>query len=171
MCVPNQAGSIPHLSKEVYDYLQNEQKALEICVETTFAMEQSLKVFKKGIAAFAGLDDHISFITLRDPGSTNKWFHSQTDVSLISKKGKISMSPPQFVNLMEAMQPDIFHTLCDGDTSDGCSKKRIINAVNRTQRFFQECLEGLKSSEVLKKAMLIGKPHSLVLIIFCVDPF
>lgn len=125
-------------------------------------MERSLKLFKKGIAAFAGLEDHISFVTLRDPGTTNQWFHSQTDVSLVSKKGKIAVSPQQFVNVMEALQPDIFHTLCDGDTSDGCSKKRVINAVSRTQRFFEECLEGLKSSEVLKKAMLIGEERHIL---------
>lgn len=119
-------------------------------------MAESLKTFQKGISAFTGLDDHITFVTLRDSGITNQWFHSRTDVALFSKKGKISVSPQQFVSLLEGLRPDIFHTLCDGDTSEGCAKKRVFNAVERTKSFFEECLKISATSEVLKETILIG---------------
>lgn len=151
-----QAGSLPYLSRETYDYLNTDQKALEICVETTNHMQASLKAFKKGITAFTGLDDHISFVTLRDPGQINQWFHSQSEVSIVTKSGKISITPQNYINLMESLQPDIFHMLCDGDTSENCSKKRVQNATKRSAAFFVDCMEQLKVSESLKKSMVIG---------------
>lgn len=154
--VPLQAGSIPHLSREVYDCLNVDQKALEITVETTNQMHASLKAFKKGITAFTGLADHISFVTLRDPGTVNQWFHSQTEVSIVSRSGKMSLTPQGYVELMESLQPDIFHTLCDGDTSENCAKKRVQNATRRTATFFAACMEQVKTSEALGKSMVIG---------------
>lgn len=152
-----QAGSLPHLSREVYDYLNNDQKAIQVPLENTIHMASSLRAFKKGLAAFTALDDHITFATLRDTGIQYQWFHSQSDVSIITKSGKVSLTPDQYMDAMEALQPDIFHTLCDGDTSDGCAKKRILNAVHRTGKFFEGCIERYNTSEVLNKSLLIGK--------------
>lgn len=119
-------------------------------------MEESLKEFRNGITKFAGLDGMVSFVTLKDPGTSNPSFHSKTDISIMSKSGKASVTAQKYMDLMECFQPDIFHTLCDGDTNMSSGKKRVINAVNRTESFFDECLERYKQSDVLRNSLLIG---------------
>lgn len=147
---------MPHLSREVYDYLNNQQKALEFSVENTVHMNDSLRAYKRGLASFSAFDDHITFATLRDTGTIYKWFHSQEDVSIITKAGKIALNAQQYMDTIELIKPDIFHTLCDGDTSENCAKKRIHNAANRTRTFLEACVERFKTSEALKDSLLIG---------------
>lgn len=45
------------------------------------------------------------------------------------------------MDMMEAFRPDMYHVLCDGDTSVESSRKRAHKAVDVTTKMFTECLE------------------------------
>lgn len=41
---------------------------------------------------------------------------------------------------MEAFRPDIYETLCDGDTNSESTKKRSFKAVETTSTMFEKCM-------------------------------
>lgn len=120
-------------------------------------MQEAAAQFQKGIASFAGFDNAITFVTLTDPAISNTSFNTKSSVSILPRTGKVSVTSELYMKYIESFKPDLFHTLCDGDTSDGCSRKRLLNANNRTQVYFRECLEHYQKSEQLTNSMLIGK--------------
>lgn len=61
------------------------------------------------------------------------------------------------MKLVEAFKPDLFHTICDGDTNESCGNKRLFNAVNRTESFFQTCASLYQTSTSLAGSMLLGE--------------
>ncbi|XP_054769986.2 queuine tRNA-ribosyltransferase accessory subunit 2-like isoform X3 [Lytechinus pictus] len=61
-----------------------------------------------------------------------------------------------FIALQEAIQPDWFEALCDGDTPQGCSVKRTRKAVDRTLTLLDACLEAQQKSEILRQSDLLG---------------
>lgn len=130
---------------------------MEIPIENTHQMLEATTQFQKGIASFAGLENTISFATLKDPAVTNTSFHTKTAVSILPRTGKVAMTSDSYMKYIESFKPDIFHTLSDGDTNENCGKKRIINANNRSEIFFKECLEYYQNCSNLSESMLIGK--------------
>lgn len=61
------------------------------------------------------------------------------------------------MKLVEVFKPDLFHTLCDGDTNESCGNKRLFNAVNRTESFFQTCASLYQTSTSLAGSVLLGE--------------
>lgn len=150
-------ASIPHISREVFDLITNEQQALEIPIENSHQMVEAVKQFKKGIASFVGFENAISFVTLKDPGASNPSFNTKSSVSILPRTGKIAVTSDLYMQYIDSYKPDIFHTLCDGDTSEDCSKKRLLNSTLRSEIFFKECVEHYQKSKHLADSMLIGK--------------
>lgn len=135
---------------------------IEISLENTNHMEEAVKLFGKGIAAFAGLEHALSVVTLKDPAVSNPSYHNRESISIIPRGGKTTITPEKYMDFIENFQPDIFHALSDGDTSESCAKKRIINAIDRTEYFFDKCLERYKNSPILTNSMLLGMYPSQV---------
>lgn len=63
----------------------------------------------------------------------------------------------RYMEIIETFKPDLFHTLCDGDTNELSGNKRIFNAVNRTESFFRSCAQLYQTTSSLADSMLIGK--------------
>lgn len=126
-------------------------------IGTTSALAEVVNQFQKGIAAFAGLDHTFSFVTLKDTGTITESHYSRESINIITRNGKISFTPENYMKIIESFKPDFFHTLCDGDTNDESGNKRIYNAVNRTYAFFKKCAELYKASATLADSIFVGK--------------
>lgn len=153
----NQAGSIPHLSREIFDMLSTEKQIMQISIETTYAMAEATKLMQKGISAFTGLDSTLNFAALKDTGTSNQLFHSRDSVAIVTRNGKVNINPQTYMEIIEAFKPDMFHTLCDGHTNEESGNKRNTNAAHRTEAFFKECAQIYKTMTSLSDSMLIGK--------------
>lgn len=60
------------------------------------------------------------------------------------------------MDIIEAFKPDMYVALCDGDTNNNSSKKRLSKAVQRSTTFFEQCLTKHCSSETLKSSQILG---------------
>lgn len=141
----------------MFDLISTEKQGIQVSIETTSGLEEALNLFQKGVAAFAGLEHTFSFVTLKDTGLTTQSHYSRDSVAILTRAGKIPITPDKYMNIIGSFKPDVFHTLCDGDTSLISGNKRNYNAVNRTHTFFKECAELYKASTTLADSMLIGK--------------
>ena len=52
------------------------------------------------------------------------------------------------MKIQEAVLPDIFQCMSDGDTDNTSTRKRANKAVDRTLNFLDDILEKLKKSKV-----------------------
>lgn len=50
--------------------------------------------------------------------------------------------------MMELFKPDMYQTLCDGETDENSSKKRLNKCIDKSKKFLKECLEYHYNSEV-----------------------
>lgn len=144
------------MSRETFDLITNEKQGIQVSVETTSSLGEVVNLSKKGITAFSALDHTFSFVTLKDTGATTIAQYSRSSVVITSRAGKIPIAPDDYMDLIESFKPDIFHTLCDGDTQEDCGNKRMINAVNRTESFFGTCAAIYETKSSLAESMLIG---------------
>lgn len=154
----SQAASIPFLSHEIFQYVTTDSQAIQLSIETTYHMANALSVHNKGIASFSSFDSKtLSYITVKNTGDISPSGHHENEkLSLFTKAGRRAVSPDEYMNLIELHKPDIFNTLCDGDTNQNCSKKRVIKSAERSENFFEICLKRYRASNCLKNSMLIG---------------
>lgn len=122
-------------------------------------MNAAVAASGKTFNEFASLGANtLSFVTIKNPGEISTSGHHEQDVlPIYTRFGKRYISAELFMDAIDAYAPDIFHALCDGDTNADSSKKRALKSADRTEQFFELCLERYKSSERLKNSMLIGK--------------
>lgn len=52
------------------------------------------------------------------------------------------------MDIMETFRPDIYETLCDGDTNLQSTKKRCLKAAEITSTMFEKCMLRHKNSLV-----------------------
>lgn len=155
-----QCGSIPYLGRDVLEKITEEPLFLQIPIENTEILTESVEHYGKGVAAFSGLAGAPSFLTLKDTAVSNPSFFKRDSVSILTRNGKAEIHPQKYMKYAENFQVDIFHALSDGDTPESCPKKRMLNAVDRTVAFFNECLEIYKQNSALSSSMFIGKTES-----------
>lgn len=156
--VPPQCGSIPFLAREVLDQATADPLFLQVSLENTEKMLECVELHGKGVAAFSGLGGSPCVFALKDTGATNPPLPTRRDsVSIQNRYGRFEIGTEKYMKAVDVYKADIFHTLSDGDTPDSCPKKRLINAVDRTVTFFNECLEIQRRTPSLSRSMLIGK--------------
>lgn len=120
-------------------------------------MEEAVKEYKKGIGSFAGLNNFLSFFTLKDPSETApSGFHEKESVPIFTRAGKVNTTAERYMDVVEAFQPDFYHNLCDGDTRIDSATKRVLRSFERTNEFLKKCIERHRTSENLKNSMFIG---------------
>lgn len=130
---------------------------IEVSVENTSTMSEAVKAYGKGISSFAGLDSvALTLVTLKDPAISNPSFHRRKSISILPYTGKVVITPEIYMEHIECYKPDLFHIMSDGETSESCAQKRLINAVERTLYFFDECIELYKKNSSLAESFLIG---------------
>lgn len=136
-------------------------QGLHYSMNTTLQFLEALKTFQNGIAAFAGLDNVISYIGVRDTadacGSTFK-----KDAIVMEYRGhNHTVTADKYMDFVCNAKPDLFHALCDGVTDSTSANKRIFNAINRTMSAFEICARRYEASPGLSEAMLIGRLASI----------
>lgn len=184
-----QSAAIPYLSHEVLGLLglgaQSTPPAYAVSVDTTYHMLRAVQAANadadnkrgSGLAAFASLkpivgnaaaaletlasaQPPLTCLTLKSAGDLCPGGHHEQDVVPIwTRYGKRTMSSDEYMRYVDAYEPDMFVTLCDGDTNADSSRKRALKSADRSERFFDECLTKFRTSEVLrrKSTMLLGE--------------
>ncbi|KAJ9577767.1 hypothetical protein L9F63_005687 [Diploptera punctata] len=150
-------GSVPHLTHEVLQKVTKVQQPLQIPISTVVNCREAIAAFNKGIADFIGLKEYFTFCSIHDPAKpTPHGFNDKDTVSFWPRTGRKQLDPDKYMDIMETFRPDMYQTLCDGDTDVNSSKKRIQKSVDRTSSMFKKCLQRHEKSEVLKKSAVLG---------------
>ena len=139
------------------DLLTKDTQILEISLTGTEHMEEAVGISGSSITKFAGNDNNLSLLIMKDPSETAKSGHFDRDaVPIFTKRGKTILTPTSFMKIVESFKPDMYHPLADGDTSKDSASKRIYKAVDKSDTFFKACLEIHKKSDKLKNTSIIA---------------
>ncbi|KAL0280389.1 UNVERIFIED_CONTAM: hypothetical protein PYX00_001692 [Menopon gallinae] len=150
-------GAVPYLSVDIFQQITKNDTVLNFPVPGMTHFLERMQRFNGNIAQFIGMPKNLTFSSIIDPGSTRiPGYHTKGHVPIWSRSGKENISCKMYMDLMEAFEPDIFHTLCDSDTVVDSSNKRNVKSLERTLEFFEKCLELHKNSEKLKNSKVIG---------------
>ncbi|KAK0074596.1 hypothetical protein PV325_008106 [Microctonus aethiopoides] len=155
--VHTKRGSVPHLTKDVFHMLTTDPHILSLSLPSCIRMTESIQQAKVSFAEFVSMKEYPNFMTIHDPAEPMSRGHQKHDsISVWSKHGRHSINPDQYMEIVEAFKPDMYVALCDGDTDETSSDKRISKTVERSRAQFLKCYEKHKSSEIMKNRGLIG---------------
>lgn len=150
-------GSSPHISGEVLDFVKNTPGLLQISLNHFIEHQETLEDFNKGIAEFTSMTKGSIFCSLHDPAvEVATGYNDKNGVALWSRCGKTMVDVDLFMRSMEAMMPDWYQALSDGDTDLSSSRKRVLKSVDRTLTFLDKIVEKHESSERLQKSAIFG---------------
>ncbi|XP_055608401.1 queuine tRNA-ribosyltransferase accessory subunit 2 [Uranotaenia lowii] len=150
-------GSIPHLSKEVENYLNVEPKFLQYSLTNTEHMEEAVAASGAGIANFTAQKQSVALLVLQDPAELClPNFHEKDLVPIYSRSGRKNYTSEKYFKLVETFKPNIYVPLFDGDTTNESSKKRVQKSFDRTETFVEQCLELHRKSDTLTQSTLLG---------------
>ncbi|GFN77598.1 queuine tRNA-ribosyltransferase accessory subunit 2 [Plakobranchus ocellatus] len=150
-------GSAPHLGVDMLKRVSNVPDIAAMSLGSLAPHHENIRDFGKGIGEFAALKSSLIFTTLHDASAAvTSGKNDRNGVAVWGKGGKFKMDPSLFVKVQEALRPDWFQALSDGDTDKHTAKKRLAKAVNNTLDFLDGILELTKNNKILKDASLIG---------------
>ena len=113
--------------------------------------------FIEGLAKFMGLPERPLVLTVQDPAEKVKsGYHNTNAVSVWFRDNRVLVSPLDYIKGITAIKPDVFVSLCDGDTEMGASNKRISKAVSKTINFLDTCIGQRDLTDSLMKVGVIG---------------
>ncbi|XP_037939356.1 queuine tRNA-ribosyltransferase accessory subunit 2 [Teleopsis dalmanni] len=141
-------GSIPYLSREVFDYVSKDVHVLQMSLANTDSMAESLKLFKDSVSAYVGYKHYPVLLMIRDPCEiTPSGFNDKDMVPLYTRRGKEALTATRYMELVQSFAPDLFTGLSDADTNFSSGKKRVQKSVDRTEQFMEDCYK--KHSDAL----------------------
>ena len=89
-------------------------------------------------------------MTLQDSGTaTPEGYHLKNSVSIWTRGGRKLVDAPFYVSCIEAMKPDVFQMLSDGDYNINSSSKRLKKSVDATVKFASICANLREKCDVL----------------------
>jgi len=145
-------ASVPYLSYDLLQMVTMEHQVLQVPLATVIDSAENVRSFGRGVAEFAGLKEHFSYVTLQDSGTlTPEGYHDKNSVSMWARGGRKLLNPTSYMSYVEGLKPDIFQMLCDGDTNVDSSTKRVKKSVDSTLKFATLCASLKEKSEVLKQ--------------------
>lgn len=135
----------PNISREVLELssfdLINDFGVL-LPVNSIEQMEKPLKAYQKGVSEFIGLKECLTMITLKNSAEVSvTGHHERGSIPIFRKSNKINMTPERYMSIIEACKADIYSSLADGDTYLGCSNKRVVKSLDRSESMFDSCME------------------------------
>ena len=96
-------------------------------------------------------------LTVQDPAEKVKsGYHNTNAVSVWFRDNRVLVSPLEYIKGISAIKPDVFVSLCDGDTDSFASNKRISKAVSKTIDFLDTCIGQRDLTDSLMKTGIIG---------------
>lgn len=157
LLIYTKAGSIPHLTKDVFKTVTTEEQLLTVSLPSTILMEDVIKELDVSFADFVSMKEYINFLSIHDPAyTTNPGFQQLDSISVWSRTGRVVVSANKYMELVKAYKPDLYVALCDGDTNVNSSAKRVSKAVRRSKTLLEQCLDIHLRSDILKSKGILG---------------
>ncbi|XP_047367913.1 queuine tRNA-ribosyltransferase accessory subunit 2 isoform X2 [Vespa velutina] len=148
-------GSVPHLTKDVFQMVTKQQHLLSISLPSTLKMEDSMKELNISFAEFVSMKEYINFLSIQDPTEVTPLGFQQADsISVWSRTGKVLFTADKYMDLVETFEPDLYVALCDGNMHN--SEKRISKATDRSKALTEQCLKRHAASNKLKFKSILG---------------
>ncbi|RWS08039.1 queuine tRNA-ribosyltransferase subunit QTRTD1-like protein [Dinothrombium tinctorium] len=134
-------GMIPHLTRELSGFLDDDNSPLMVPLPTVIMMKHSLQKFGFGFAKFANVKKDRPFIlTICDPLQKSKTgFNDKNGVTIWTPSGRRQINSENFLDLISIFKPSLCQPLCDSDTPMDTSKKRLRHSVTRTLSYLDDC--------------------------------
>nr|XP_048278558.1 queuine tRNA-ribosyltransferase accessory subunit 2 isoform X1 [Myodes glareolus]XP_048278559.1 queuine tRNA-ribosyltransferase accessory subunit 2 isoform X1 [Myodes glareolus]XP_048278561.1 queuine tRNA-ribosyltransferase accessory subunit 2 isoform X1 [Myodes glareolus] len=152
-------GSAPHLTHHTLHNIHGVPAMAQLTLSTLAEHHEVLAEYKKGVGSFIGMPESLVYCSLHDPVSPGpSGYVTNKSVSVWGFGGRVEMTVSKFMAIQEALQPDWFQCLSDGEAScaEATSMKRARKSVDRSLLFLDSCLRLQEESEVLQKSVMIG---------------
>jgi len=157
LLVSTRGGAVPHLTRETIGFMSDPFPPINLPFQYHVKQTEVLKLFGKGIGNFVGLGESSSWVTVQDPSEkTPSGYHGNINVSVWQACNRTVVDPKSFMQGIKAMNPDVFVSLCDGDTPPDCSNKRVSKSVSKSLEFLDECLEMKAEMVELTDTAIVG---------------
>ncbi|GAB1606964.1 queuine tRNA-ribosyltransferase accessory subunit 2-like [Argonauta hians] len=150
-------GSAPHISGDLLHHINNIPGIFQIPLNHFIEHQETLQLYGKGISHFTSTTNGAVYMSLQDSAiEVPAGYNDKNGVALWSKGGKTMVDVDLFMKSVEAMMPDFYQSLSDGDTEEGTSAKRTKKSVDRTLDFLDDVLEKHHKSSRLKNTAVFG---------------
>ncbi|XP_034232936.1 queuine tRNA-ribosyltransferase accessory subunit 2 [Thrips palmi] len=157
LTVYTRGGNVPHITHDVLQMITSENLLMHMPLTTIFTSCTSIESFGKGLSEFVGLKEYPSYVTPQDPAVLTPSGYNEADkVAIWTKNGKRIVDPSRYMAMIESMKPNVYLSLCDGDTDSNSSKKRVSKCVSRSSHLLQECYRLHEASGVLKDSAFLA---------------
>ncbi|XP_043287114.1 queuine tRNA-ribosyltransferase accessory subunit 2 isoform X2 [Venturia canescens] len=149
-------GSVPHLTKDVFQMVTFEQEFLMTSLSSAIPMLNSVKQ-TNSFAEFVSMKEYPFFLSIQDPAvETSRGYQEKDSIAVWTRGGRSSFNANSYMDAVEVLKPDMYIALCDGDTDENSSSKRVSKALERSKRLFIKCMKRHNSSDVLKSTAILG---------------
>ncbi|XP_030657424.1 queuine tRNA-ribosyltransferase accessory subunit 2 isoform X1 [Nomascus leucogenys] len=152
-------GSAPHLTHHTLHNIHGVPAMAQLTLSSLAEHHEVLTEYKEGVGKFIGMPESLLYCSLHDPVSPcPAGYVTNKSVSVWSVAGRVEMTVSKFMAIQQALQPDWFQCLSDGEVSckEATSIKRVRKSVDRSLLFLDNCLRLQEESEVLQKSVIIG---------------
>ncbi|XP_040836384.1 queuine tRNA-ribosyltransferase accessory subunit 2 isoform X2 [Ochotona curzoniae] len=152
-------GSAPHLTHQTLHNVHGVPAMAQITLASLAEHHEVLAEYKEGVGKFIGMPESLLYCSLHDPVSPcPAGYVTNKSVSVWGVGGRVEMTAAKFMAIQEALQPDWFQCLSDGEAAceEVTSLKRTRKSVDRSLLFLDSCLRLQEKSEVLQKSLIIG---------------
>ncbi|XP_011822201.1 PREDICTED: queuine tRNA-ribosyltransferase subunit QTRTD1 isoform X1 [Mandrillus leucophaeus] len=152
-------GSAPHLTHHTLRNIHGVPAMAQLTLSSLAEQHEVLTEYKEGVGKFIGMPESLLYCSLHDPVSPcPAGYVTNKSVSVWSVAGRMEMTVSKFMAIQQALQPDWFQCLSDGEVSckEAASIKRVRKSVDRSLLFLDNCLRLQEESEVLQKSVIIG---------------
>ncbi|XP_005386468.1 PREDICTED: queuine tRNA-ribosyltransferase subunit QTRTD1 [Chinchilla lanigera] len=152
-------GSAPHLTHDTLNKIHGVPAMAQLTLSSLAEHHEVLAEYKKGVGNFIGMPEMLIYCSLHDPVSPcPAGYVTNKSASVWGGGGRVEMTVSKFMAIQQALQPDWFQCLSDGEASceEGTSIKRARKSVDRSLLFLDNCLRLQEESEVLQKSTIIG---------------
>ncbi|XP_061049085.1 queuine tRNA-ribosyltransferase accessory subunit 2 isoform X2 [Eubalaena glacialis] len=152
-------GSAPHLTHHTLHKIHGVPAMAQLTLSSLAEHHEVLAEYKEGVGKFIGMPESLLYCSLHDPVSPcPAGYVTNKSVSVWGVGGRVEMTASKFMAIQQALQPDWFQCLSDGEATcdETTSIKRARKSVDRSLLFLDNCLKLQEESEVLQKSMIIG---------------
>ncbi|XP_005873361.1 PREDICTED: queuine tRNA-ribosyltransferase subunit QTRTD1 [Myotis brandtii] len=152
-------GSAPHLTHHTLHSIHGVPAMAQLTLSSLAEYHEVLTEYKEGVGKFIGMPESLLYCSLHDPVSPcPAGYVTNKSVSVWGVGGRVEMTASKFMAIQQALQPDWFQCLSDGEAScaEASSIKRARKSVDRSLLFLDHCLRLQEESEVLQKSTIIG---------------
>ncbi|XP_007516376.1 queuine tRNA-ribosyltransferase accessory subunit 2 [Erinaceus europaeus] len=152
-------GSAPHLTHQTLQNIHRVPAMAQLTLSSLAEYHEVLAEYKEGVGKFIGMPESLLYCSLHDPvRPCPAGYVTNKSVSVWGVGGRVEMTASKFMAIQQALQPDWFQCLSDGEAScsEATSTKRARKSVDRSLLFLDNCLKLQEESQILQKSAIIG---------------